>query len=120
MPSATPEQHATLVGRMEAAYVQVIERAHAHGIKVYGATITPDTGSGYYHPTATDDADRLAVNAWIRQPGHFDGCVDLDAVTRDPAHPNQLLPAYDSGDHLHPGPAGYKAMGNAIPLDWFR
>jgi lysophospholipase L1-like esterase len=118
--NGTPEQHAGLVARIETAYTQVIERAHAHGIRVYGATITPDTGSDYYHPTPTDDADRLAINDWIRQPGHFDGFVDFDATLRDPAHPTQLLPAYDSGDHLHPGPAGYKAMGNAIPLAWFQ
>lgn len=119
-PNATPQMHTDLVLRMESAFQQIIERAHAHGIKVFGATITPDTGSGYYHPTPTDDADRLAVNAWIRQPGHFDSFVDFDQVTRDPAHPTQLLPAFDSGDHLHPGPAGYKAMGEAIPLAWFR
>ena len=119
-PNTTPQQHTDLVARMEAAYLQVIDRAHAHGIKIYGATITPDTGSGYYHPTPTDDADRLALNTWIRQPGHFDGVVDFDAVIRDPAHPERMLPADDSGDHLHPGPAGYKAMGNAVPLAWFR
>ena len=119
-PNATPEQHTELVHRMEAAYLQIIERAHAHGMRVYGATITPDGGSGYYHPNADDEAARQAVNAWIRQPGHFDGFVDFDQIARDPAHPDRLLPAFDSGDHLHPGPAGYKAMGNAVPLAWFR
>ena len=119
-PDSKPAMHADLVQRLEAAYVQIIERAHSHGIRVYGATITGDTGSDYYHPTPADDADRLAINNWIRQPGHFDGFVDFDQVTRDPAHSSQLLPAFDSGDHLHPGPAGYKAMGNAIPLNWFR
>lgn len=117
--NGTPAQHADLVQRMEAAYVQIVERAHAHGIRVVGATITPDTGSDYYHPAPTDEADRQAVNAWIRQPGHFDAVVDFDKLVRDPAHPAQLLPAYDSGDHLHPGPAGYKAMGNAIPVGLF-
>lgn len=119
-PDGTPAMHTDLVARMESAFIQIIERAHAHGIKVYGATITADGGSGYYHPNAADDAAREAVNAWIRQPGNFDGVVDFDQITRDPAHPNQLLPAFDSGDHLHPGPAGYKAMGNAVPLSWFR
>jgi lysophospholipase L1-like esterase len=119
-PNATPEMHTTLIARMEDAFTQIIERAHAHGIKVYGATITPDGGSGYYHPSPDDEAARQAVNAWIRQPGHFDAVVDFDAVVRDPAHPEQMLPAYDSGDHLHPGPAGYKAMGNAVPLNLFR
>ncbi len=119
-PNATPAMHTVLIARMENAFTQIIERAHAHGMEVYGATITPDTGSDYYHPNADDEAARQAVNAWIRQPGHFDGVVDFDAVVRDPAHPDRMLPAYDSGDHLHPGPAGYKAMGNAVPLSLFR
>jgi lysophospholipase L1-like esterase len=110
------EEHAALVGRIEAAYTQMIERAHAHGIRVIGATILPYVGSTYYHPGPESEADRQAVNAWIRGPGHFDGVVDFDQVTRDPQHPDRLLAAYDSGDHLHPGPAGYKAMGDAIPL----
>ncbi|HEX5284785.1 MAG TPA: SGNH/GDSL hydrolase family protein [Bryocella sp.] len=119
-PGATQEDHDELVKRMEGAFAQIVARAHAHGILVYGATIMPDGQSGYYHPNAMDDAARQQVNAWILAPGHFDGVVDLDKVTRDPANPLQLNPAFDSGDHLHPGPAGYKAMGDAIPLEWFR
>lgn len=114
--AATAEQHAELVAHMEAAFVQMVERAHAHGIRVIGATIMPDGGSTYYHPSAADEAARQAVNTWIREPGHFDNVVDLDKVARDPANPQRLLPAFDSGDHLHPGPAGYKAMGEAFPL----
>lgn len=110
------EEHAALVSGIEAAYAQMIERGHAHGIRVIGATILPYVGSGYYHPGPESEADRQAINAWIRGPGHFDSVVDFDQVTRDPQHPDRLLPAYDSGDHLHPGPAGYKAMGDAIPL----
>jgi lysophospholipase L1-like esterase len=113
------EQHAALVARLIAAYQQIIERAHAHGLIVYGATITPYTGSGYYHPGPWSEADRQAVNAWIRATGHFDAVIDFDAVVRDPAHPEQLLPAFDCGDHLHPSPAGYKALGESIPLDLF-
>jgi lysophospholipase L1-like esterase len=113
------EQHAALVARLIAAYQQIIERAHAHGLRVYGATITPYTGSGYYHPGSLSEADRQAVNAWIRAAGHFDAVIDFDAVVRDPAHPEQLLPAFDCGDHLHPSPAGYKALGESIPLDLF-
>jgi hypothetical protein len=75
---------------------------------------------GYYAPTPANEADRVAVNAWIRQPGHFDSVIDFNAVMRDPQHPERLLPAYNSGDHLHPGPAGYKAMGDAVPLASFR
>jgi lysophospholipase L1-like esterase len=112
-------EHTSLVNRMIAAYAQMIIRAHAHGIKVIGATILPFAGSDYYHPGPPTEADRQAVNKWIRTTGHFDAVVDLDKVTRDPQHPERLLPAYDSGDHLHPGPAGYAAMGNAIPVGLF-
>jgi lysophospholipase L1-like esterase len=112
-------EHAGLVQRILAAYQQMIARAHAHGLRIYGATITPYAGSSYYHPGALSEADRQAVNEWIRASGHFDAVIDFDAVVRDPQHPDQLLPAYDSGDHLHPSPAGYKAMGNSIQLDLF-
>jgi lysophospholipase L1-like esterase len=110
------EEHAALVGRIEGAYAQMIERAHAHGIRAIGSTIMPYGGSKYYHPGPESEADRQAINAWIRGAGHFDAVVDFDKLTRDPAHPDHLSPAYDSGDGLHPGPAGYKAMGDAIPL----
>jgi lysophospholipase L1-like esterase len=113
------EQHQALVQRVIAVYQQIIARAHAHGLRVYGATITPYVGSGYYHPGPLSEADRQAVNAWIRAAGHFDAVIDFDAVVRSPEHPGQLLPAYDSGDHLHPSPAGYKAMGEAVPLGLF-
>jgi lysophospholipase L1-like esterase len=112
-------EHAALVQQVLAAYSQVIARAHAHALRVYGATITPYVGSTYYHPGPLSEADRQAVNQWIRGPGHFDAVIDFDAVVRDPQHPDQLLPGYDCGDHLHPSPAGYKAMGEAIPLNLF-
>jgi lysophospholipase L1-like esterase len=112
----SPEEHAALVGRIEAAYAQMIERAHAHGVRAIGATVLPYVGSTLYHPAAENEADRQAINGWIREAGHFDAVVDFDKVMRDPQHPDRMLPAYDSGDHLHPGPAGYKAMGEAVPL----
>jgi lysophospholipase L1-like esterase len=115
----SPEVHADFVRRVLAAYKQIIARGHAHGLLVYGATITPYAGSGYYHPGPLSEADRQAVNQWIRVDGHFDAVIDFDAVVRDPQHPDQLLPAYDCGDHLHPSPAGYKAMGESIPLALF-
>src|SRR6185312_1180526 len=112
-------QHAELVHQIIGAYGQIVRRAHAHGIFVIGGTITPDGGSDYYHPSAESEADRQAVNAWIRQPGHFDAVVDFDRAVRDPRHPGRLLPADDSGDHLHPRPAGYRVMAQAIPLKLF-
>jgi lysophospholipase L1-like esterase len=114
-----PSLHAALVQRVLAAYQQIIARGHAHGLRMIGATITPYVGSDYYHPGPLSEADRQVVNQWIRTAGHFDAVVDFDAVVRDPQHPDHLLPAYDCGDHLHPSPAGYKAMGEAIPLDLF-
>jgi len=100
-----------------AGYAQMIERAHAHGIKVYGATLTPYVGAGYASPAG--EAVRQTVNAWIRTPGKFDGVIDFDKVTVDPAKPGVFLPAFDSGDQLHPGDAGYKAMGDSVDLGLF-
>jgi lysophospholipase L1-like esterase len=116
---ASPDQHAALVQQMIGAYQQIAMRARARGIRVIGATILPYGSSGYYHPTLLNEADRQAVNRWIRTPGAFDAVIDFDAVTRDPAHPERMLPAYDSGDGLHPSPAGYRAMGDAVPLSLF-
>jgi len=116
----TPQQHAQLVADLIAAYRQMIDRAHGQGIKVIGCTVTPYIGSDYYHPDAASEADRQALNTWIRTSGAFDAVVDFDAVIRDPQHPERMLPAYDSGDHLHPSAAGYKAMADAIPLKVLR
>jgi lysophospholipase L1-like esterase len=100
-------------------YKQVIQRAHERGLVVFGATLTPIEGMG---PGATPDMDvrRQAVNTWIRGSKVFDGVIDFDLATRDPAQPGRFLPLYDSGDHLHPSDAGYKAMGDAIDLKLFR
>jgi lysophospholipase L1-like esterase len=115
----TPLEHSALVKRVLSAYEQIILRAHAHGLRVFGATITPYAGSDYYHPGPLSEADRQAVNAWIRAAGHFDAVIDFDSVVRDPQHPDRLLPAFDCGDHLHPSPAGYRAMGKAVQLGLF-
>ncbi len=93
-------------------YLQLIAMAHARGIAVIGATLQPDQGASYY--TAQGNQVRRAVNRWIRTSGAFGAVVDFDAVLRDPLDPAELLPAYDSGDHLHPNDAGYQAIANAI------
>lgn len=116
MPQAA---HAALVERIEAAYQQIVERAHERGIEVIGGTLTPYMGSDYYHPDAANEADREAVNAWIRAPGHFDAVIDFDRALRDPQQPDRLRPGLDCGDHLHPNPAGYKVMAEAVPLGLF-
>jgi len=115
----SPAEHAAHVKRIVSAYQQIIARAHAHGLRVYGATITPYVGSTYYHPGPLSESDRQTVNQWIRAPGHFDAVIDFDSILRDPQNPKRLLPTYDCGDHLHPSPAGYKAMANAVPLNLF-
>ncbi len=97
---------------------QIIERAHQHGIKVFGATLTPYEGADYY--SEDGEATRQAVNQWIRTSGAFDGVVDFDAAVRDPIHPSQFREGYHSGDHLHPSAAGYKAMANSIDLTMLR
>jgi lysophospholipase L1-like esterase len=96
---------------------QFIERAHVRGLKVIGATLLPFEGATYY--SADGEAKRTAVNTWIRTSGAYDGVIDFDAAMRDPQHPTKGLTAFDSGDHLHPNDAGYKAMGDAIDLALF-
>lgn len=112
-------EHDALVHRVFVAYQQIITKSHTHGMQVIGATIMPFVGSEFYHPGPASEADRQAINQWIRAPGHFDAVIDFDRVMRDPEHPDRLLPAFDSGDHLHPSPAGYAAMADAIPLSLF-
>ncbi len=103
-----------------AGYKQMIARAHGNGLKIYGGTLTPleGTAGGYYSPEK--EQVRQAVNQWIRASKAFDAVIDFDAVTRDPQNPGKLLPAYDSGDHFHPGDAGYKAMADAVDLKLFK
>lgn len=99
------------------ALTQMIERAHEHGIKVIGATLTPYTGAKYMSPAG--EAMRTAENDFIRHSGKFDGVIDFDQMTRDPGNAAVFNPAFDSGDHLHPKDAGYKAMGSGIDLKVF-
>ena len=100
-----------------AGYRQLIARARARGIKAVMGTLTPFAGSFYFSPAR--EAQRQAVNRWIRTSGEPDAVIDFDAATRDPEAPGRLRPAYDSGDHLHPNAQGYRAMGDAIDLRLF-
>jgi lysophospholipase L1-like esterase len=100
-----------------AAHRQLIARARARGLRIYGATLTPFEGAAYWTPEG--EAKRQALNQWIRTSKQYDAVIDFDAVVRDPQQPTKFLPEYDSGDHLHPGDAGYKAMGEAVDLALF-
>lgn len=95
----------------------LIARAHAKGVRMYGGTLLPLQGSRFY--TAAGEAKRQAVNEWIRTSGEFDAVIDFDAALRDPANPLRLRPEFDSGDHLHPNDAGYELMAEAIDLSLF-
>lgn len=101
---------------------QLIERAHARGIKIFGATQTPFSGAnlipGIFSPEK--EAQRKALNKWIRSSHAFDAVLDFDQVLLDPANPEKLRPAFDSGDHIHPNDAGYQALANSIDLSLFR
>ena len=101
-----------------AAYREIVDRAHARGIEVYGATILPFGGSFYDAPFR--QAARTTVNGWIRSSRTFDAVIDLDAAMRDPERPAHLAPAGDGGDHLHPNEAGYRTMAAAVDLSLFR
>ncbi len=118
MPQGEPAPSAdAIIG----GYEQLIARAHATGLRIIGATLTPfeDTFRGnplfgYY--SEEKEAKRQAVNDWIRTSGAFDGVIDFDAVARDPANPKHIRAEFDSGDHLHPQDTGYKAMAEAVNL----
>lgn len=118
--AAPKAAHDDLVHRMIDADQQIVVRVHARGVRVYGATVMPYGGSNYYHPDVASEEDRQRVNAWIRQSGSFDAVIDFDRIMADPANAGSLMPVYDSGDHLHPSPAGYRAMGEAINVEFFR
>jgi lysophospholipase L1-like esterase len=103
-------------------YKQIIDRAHVHGIRFIGGTLTPFIDAmkgtplaGYYTPEK--EKIRQAVNGWIRANKTADGLIDFDKVLEDPVNPGHLLPALDCGDHLHPNDAGYQTMAKAVDLN---
>ncbi len=95
-------------------YERIITLAHTAGLRIFGATLTPFEGARYWTPAG--EAKREAINNWIRTSGAFDGVIDFAGAVADPGDPDRLNPAYDSGDHLHPNAAGYRAMAAAINL----
>ena len=96
---------------------QFIDRAHAQGLTIYGATLAPFEGANYWTPEG--ELKREALNEWIRTSDTYDAVIDFDAVLRDPAQPTKLRPEYDSGDHLHPNDAGYAAMADGVDVELF-
>ena len=116
-PGADPPDAVTAEDLI-AAHKQIIERAHMHGIKVIGATLTPYVGAAY--ATEMGEGMREAVNQWIRTSHAYDAVVDFDATTQDPANPKQILAKYNIRDHLHPNDDGYKAMAAAVDLSLFK
>jgi len=100
------------------AYEQMIDHAHAKGIKVYGATLLPFGGS--FYDTPERESARQQVNEWIRTSGRFDAVIDMDLALRDPENPLRLLPTADTGDHLHPNETGHQMMGDAVDLSLFK
>jgi lysophospholipase L1-like esterase len=126
-PGTAIEPNATVRSAEEiiAGYRQLIERAHMRSIEAIGSPLTPFENAfagapnqGYF--SADKEAKRRAVNNWIRTRGAFDAVIDFEHVLADPAHPSAIMQDYDSGDHLHPNDAGYKAMGESVDLKLFR
>ena len=119
--TSAPQSETVSAEDIIAGMKQMVERAHEKGIKVIGGTLTPFEGTafpGYFTPEK--EAKRKTVNEWIRTGKAFDGVIDFEKAMRDPNHPDRMKAAYDSGDHLHPNDAGYKAMGEAIDLALFQ
>ena len=118
--AATEDAQRSVSDELIRAYEQIIVRAHARHLLVYGATLTPIEGSFYVDEAGLREATRQAVNHWIRTSDLFDAVIDFDRAARDPANPTAIAPALDSGDHLHLNPAGYQALAAAVDLRLFR
>jgi lysophospholipase L1-like esterase len=118
---ATPAAQRRVTDDLIAAYQQIVVRAHAQGIRVYGATLLPFGGNTLYDdPAGEREKSRQAVNRWIRAGGHFDAVIDFDRAVRDPAAPNRLRPTLQVGDWLHLNPEGYRILADTVPAGLFR
>ena len=106
----------TTANNLIAAYKQMIVKAHAKNIRIYGGTIMPFNGNGYYNQYS--ELCRNTVNQWIRTKGNYDGCIDFDKAMRNPQDTTRLVSTYQN-DGLHPDAAGYKMMGESIDLNLF-
>lgn len=113
--ATTPASRAALLAEMQAGFTALAHRARARGVCLVMSTVMPYGGSGYYAPAAENEADRQALNAWLREPGRFDALLDFDALMRDPGRPSHLRREVDN-DGLHPSLAGYRAMAEAFPI----
>ena len=115
--ATTPESRAALLADLQQGLTTLASQARERGVCLFVATVMPYAGSGYYQPQPENEADRQALNRWIREPGRFDAVIDFDALTRDAARPAYLKREVDN-DGLHPSMAGYQAMADAFPLEW--
>jgi lysophospholipase L1-like esterase len=113
--ATTPASRAALRAEMQAGFADLVRRARAQGVCLIVSTVMPYGGSGYYAPQPENEAERQALNAWLREPGRFDAVLDFDALMRDPARPSHLRAEVDN-DGLHPSLAGYRVMADAFPL----
>jgi lysophospholipase L1-like esterase len=119
--AGTPATELPSADDMVEGYRALIAKAHARGIAVVGVTMTPVEGTVYPgYATPQKERIRYVLNEWMRMSGKFDGLIDADLAVRDPDHPTRLLPAYDSGDHLHPNDRGMQAIADAVPLAMLR
>ncbi|MEV6481956.1 SGNH/GDSL hydrolase family protein [Streptomyces sp. NPDC051576] len=117
---ATPAAQHRLAEDLLAAYDQIVVRAHAQGIRVYGATLLPFGGNTYDDPAGERESCRQVVNTWIRTSGHFDAVLDFDRAVRDPADPRRLLESLQVGDWLHLNPKGYGVLAATVPAGLLR
>ena len=115
---AQPSNPGLTAAQMIAGYRQLIARAHARGLKIYGATVTPYEGAAYW--SAKGEAIRQEINNFIRTSGEYDGVIDFDAAWRDPAKPTAIRENLQPGDHLHGNDAGYAVLGEAVDLKLFK